>query len=74
MGKSLKGKELGKGITQRKDGIYQGRFVNRFGERRTVYANSLKEIREKMRDEEYEGDKCINIVHRNMTLDEWYEI
>ena len=74
MGKSLKGKELGKGITQRKDGIYQGRFVNRFGERRTVYANSLKEIREKLRDEEYEDDKCINIVHRNMTLDEWYEI
>ena len=36
MGKSLKGKELGKGITQRKDGIYQGRFVNRFGERRMV--------------------------------------
>ena len=36
MGKSLKGKETGKGITQRKDGIYQGRFVNRFGERRTV--------------------------------------
>ena len=36
MGKSLKGKELGKGITQRKDGIYQRRFVNRFGERRTV--------------------------------------
>ena len=36
MGKALKGKEPGKGITQRKDGIYQGRFVNRFGERRTV--------------------------------------
>ena len=32
MGKSIKGKELGKGITQRKsDGLYQGRFVNRFG-------------------------------------------
>ncbi len=35
MGRSLIGKESGKGITQgitqRKDGIYQGRFVNRFG-------------------------------------------
>ena len=27
MGKSLKGKELGKGISQRKDGLYQARFT-----------------------------------------------
>ena len=38
MGKSLKGKELGKGITQRKDGLYQARFINRFGKRQTIYA------------------------------------
>ena len=31
MGKSLNGKELGKGISQRKDGLYQARFINRFG-------------------------------------------
>ena len=31
MGKDLKGKELGKGITQRKDGRYQARFTDRFG-------------------------------------------
>ena len=30
MGKSLKGKELGKGISQRKDGLYQARFINRW--------------------------------------------
>ena len=37
MGKNLKGKELGKGITQRKsDGLYQGRFVNRFGKTQTI--------------------------------------
>lgn len=33
MGKSLNGKELGKNISQRKDGRYQARFVNRFGKR-----------------------------------------
>mgnify|MGYP000799326709 FL=1 len=38
MGKSLNGKELGKGLSQRKDGLYQGRFVNRFGKKQTVYA------------------------------------
>lgn len=29
MGKDLKGKELGVGICQRKDGLYTGRFVSK---------------------------------------------
>ena len=74
MGKSLNGKELGKGISQRKDGIYQGRFMNRFGKRQTIYATTLKEIRQKLRDEEYEDEKCVNVVRKDMTLDEWYGI
>ena len=36
MGKSLTGKNLGKGITQRKDGLYQGSVV-KDGKRLTVY-------------------------------------
>lgn len=44
MGKSIKGKELGKGISQRKDGLYQARFVNRFGKRQTIYAKTYHEI------------------------------
>ena len=40
MGKSIKGKELGKGITQRKsDGLYQGRFVLSCDGGYTVYRN-----------------------------------
>ena len=42
MGKSLNGKELGNGISQRKDGLYQARFINRFGKRQTIYAKTLK--------------------------------
>lgn len=34
MGKSLNGKELGTGISQRNDGLYQARFINRFGKGR----------------------------------------
>ena len=41
MGKDLKGKELGKGIAQRKDGTYQGRFINRFGDRKSVDRKSV---------------------------------
>ena len=75
MGKSIKGKELGKGITQRKsDGLYQGRFVNRFGKTQTIYASNLNELRKKMREEQYEDEKALNVVTKDVTLDEWYEI
>ena len=33
MGKDLKGKELGSGISQRKDGYYIGRYTTRDGKR-----------------------------------------
>lgn len=45
MGKSLQGKELGSNITQRKDGRYQGSFVNRFGKRQYIYDTKLSELK-----------------------------
>lgn len=33
MGKDLRNKELGLGISQRKDGVYVARFTNRAGKR-----------------------------------------
>lgn len=74
MGKSLKGKELGRGITQRKDGTYQARFINRFGKRQTIYGKTVTEITKRLRDEQYENEKQINVVNDKMTLDEWFEI
>lgn len=74
MGKSLTGKELGQGITQRKDGRYQARFTNRFGKRQTIYAKTLNEIRQKLRSEQYEDEKKLNVVSSDMTLDEWFDV
>lgn len=74
MGKSLNGKELGTGISQRKDGLYQARFMNRFGKRQTIYAKTLHEVRQKLRNEQYNDEKAINVVDNNVTLDEWFEI
>ncbi len=75
MGKSVKeGKELGIGISQRKDGLYQGRFVNRFGVRKTVYAKTYSEIRKKLREAQYEDEKGITAVDKKMTLDEFYNV
>lgn len=74
MGKSLNGKELGVGISQRKDGLYQARFTNRFGKRQTIYAKTLSEVGRKLREEQYSDEKALNVTDRDMTLDEWFNI
>lgn len=73
MGKDLKGKELGKGISQRKDGRYQARFTDRFGKRRCVYGITLKEVKNALMNEVVDNYSKNNVVNSNMTLDQWYE-
>lgn len=74
MGKSLKGKELGVGISQRQDGLYQARFTNRFGKRETLYDKNLNNLRTQMRKVQTADDNGVNLVKSNMTLDEWYKV
>ena len=45
MGKSLRGKECGKGIYQRKDGLYHARFVDKAGKRHEKYFQTIPEAR-----------------------------
>ena len=45
MGKNLKGKECGKGICQRKDGLYFARYVDSLGKRHDKYFHTLSEAR-----------------------------
>jgi len=45
MGKNLKGKECGKGIYQRKDGLYHARFVDKAGKRHEKYFQTIPEAR-----------------------------
>ena len=74
MGKSLSGKELGLGICQRKDGLYQGRFTNRFGKRETLYDKKLNNLSLRLRKAQIDDDNAANPLKSNMTLDEWYDI
>ncbi len=55
MGKDLKGKELGVGICQLKDGRYMARYTNRYGRRMSLYSWNLKEVRTKLTKAKYEG-------------------
>lgn len=44
-GKNLKGKECGKGICQRKDGLYFARFYAKNGARQNGYFKTLPEAK-----------------------------
>lgn len=67
MGKSLSGEELGKGITQRKDGIYQGSFVAKDGRRVALYSRNLDDVKRKLKERKEKNNACI-------TLDKWFEV
>lgn len=73
MGKSLNGRELGTGISQRKDGRYQGRYTNRFGKRETLYHDKLAELKRLLSKAKYEDEMKLNIVDNTITLDEWFK-
>ena len=73
MGKSLKGKELGTGISQRKDGRYQARYTDRFGKRQYIYDTDLKELRKKLRAEQVANDKGTSVIDSSITLNEWFD-
>ena len=54
MGKDLRNKELGMGLSQRKDGSYTARFVTQTGYRKQSYFRTLQEARDWLRDAKYE--------------------
>ena len=57
MGKNLKGKECGKGICQRKDGLYSARYVDELGKRHDKYFPTLVEARNWLKQAK-EAKKC----------------
>ena len=72
MGKDLKGKELGKGISQRADGRYIARFTSKTGKRKTLYDFKLNELKRKLREAVYEDEHGLNGNGESITLNAWY--
>lgn len=72
MGKDLKGKELGVGISQRKDGLYQARYSDKWGKRKTIYNKNLREIRKELA-EAIVGNENFSSIKEEVTLDKWFE-
>ena len=71
MGKDLKGKELGIGITQRKDGLYQARYKDRFGKCKTIYNSKLGNIRKELAIA-IANNQSFTSVRDDITLDVWF--
>lgn len=73
MGKNLKGKEIGKGITQRQDGMYMGRYVTSSKKRVTIYDRNLKDLKRKLEKARMESLKREYLSEGDITLEEWFE-
>lgn len=65
MGKDLKGRELGTGISQREDGLYVGRFTNKYGKRVQKVLPKLKDVRQWLGDEQYKDEHSNSACRRS---------
>lgn len=73
MGKDLKGKELGKGITQQKNGLYNAGFVDKLGNRRVKRFKKLQECRKWLDDAKYVNEHSCITEANNMIVDSWFK-
>lgn len=70
MGKDLKGKELGQGLSQRKDGRYSARTTI-YGKRTEKYFRKLQEARQWLTQTLYEKEHGY-FVPSELTVDQWF--
>lgn len=73
MGRDLKGKEIGSGLRQRKDGKYVARFLDRSGKRPEKSFNKLSDAKSWLNEQRYLDTHTVKYVSKNITLNEWYE-
>lgn len=73
IGKNLKGKSLGVGLSQRKDGKYSARFTNQKGKRIEKYFDTLPEAKCWLEDAKYEDKHGILGASEDITVDAWFE-
>ena len=72
MGKNLKGKECGKGICQRKDGLYHARFVDKAGKRHEKYFQTIPEARNWIEQAKYADKHEDMFCPSDTTVDAWF--
>ena len=73
MGKDLRRKELGKGISQEKNGLYVARFVDRFGKRQSKRFKKLQEARQWLANSTFLNESSNPMFPQNMIVDAWFD-
>lgn len=74
MGKDLRGKELGKGLSQEKRGDYLARFTDRYGERQGKRFKKLPEAKQWLADSVYLDEHGDINMPTELTVDAFAEI
>lgn len=72
--KDTKGRVLKEGESQRKDGSYEYKYRGADGRRHSVYAATLKELREKRKQAEKDVEDGILHVNQNIVLNDIFDI
>ena len=72
MGTDLKGKELGTGLSQRKDKLYSARFVSKSGKRIEKYFPTLPEARNWLAQAKHEDNQSETGMTSTVTVDTWF--
>ena len=72
MGKDLKGRELGKNISQEKSGYYMARFVDKNGRRVVKRFKKLQECRQWVADAMFTDQHSNLAMPQNLTVESWY--
>lgn len=73
MGKDIKGKELGVGISQRSDGFYVGRFTTKHGNRKQKLFRKLQECRQWLADAQYQDEHSNIYMAEEMLVSAWFD-
>ena len=72
MGKSLKGKEIGKGICQRKEGLFVARLVEKSGKRHAKIFKTIPEARNWLEDTRQADKHGTLPLVSEITVDQWF--
>lgn len=73
MGKDLRGKELGVGLSQEKRGLYVARYVDRFGKRQSKRFGKLQEARQWIANATYIDEHSDLSTPTDMIVDAWFD-
>jgi integrase len=72
MGKSLSGRELGEGFYQRKDGLFEGRYIDRWGKRKSLYHSDMRKLKKELADA-ISKNRNFTSIKDEVRLDEWFD-